>query len=86
MVDHFRWYSDDEIIADSIPELKNLTSAEKLQLASELWYEVEGERVVEIPEQIREVLDARMEEYRKDPSTARPWSEVRRGVFDECES
>ena len=66
------------MILDRFPEIKRLSLQERMTLYCELQDLVieENDLITPDPELIAE-LDRRMEEYRKDPSTAKPWSEVR---------
>ena len=70
------------MILESIPELKRLTSSEKLLLVSELWNDL-AEHPAEVPvsrEQIAE-LDRRMAEYRRDPSNVTTWEAIQKRVL-----
>lgn len=64
------------MILERFPELMKLTPDEKQQLCSELGGTFFVDEPVTDPE-IRAVLERRMEEYRRDPGSARAWSEVR---------
>jgi putative addiction module component (TIGR02574 family) len=69
------------VITERIPALAQLSVQEKLLLASELWDEViaQGEDIP-VSQHILDELDRRMEEYRRDPSTASPWEEVKQRI------
>ena len=66
------------MILERIPEIMKLTKAEQAELFGELsdllahddaWNELSPEIIAE--------LDRRMEEYRRDPSSARTWEQVK---------
>ena len=65
------------MILERFPELLKLSDAERLQLCTELSGTLFVDEPVADPAVVAE-LDRRMEEYRRDPSTARPWSEIRK--------
>jgi putative addiction module component (TIGR02574 family) len=65
------------MIIERFPELMKLSEEEKWQLSCELTGHVFIDEPVTDPEIIAE-LDRRWQEYLRDPSTARPWSEVRK--------
>jgi putative addiction module component (TIGR02574 family) len=65
------------MILERFPELLKLSEVERLQLCTELSGTLFSDEEVTDPVLIAE-LDRRMEEYRRDPSTGRPWSEVRK--------
>ena len=70
------------MIAEKIPELKNLSPDEKLILVGELWDELVAHpaNVPVTPEQIAE-LDRRMEEYRRDPSRVTTWEAIKKRIL-----
>jgi len=69
------------VIAEKIPALAQLSLQEKLLLASELWDEVIAQKEdIPVSQEILDELDRRMEEYRRDPSTASPWEEVKQRI------
>jgi putative addiction module component (TIGR02574 family) len=70
------------MIAEKIPELKNLSPDEKLILVGELWDELAAPpaSVPVTPEQIAE-LDRRMEEYRRDPSQVTTWEAIKKRIL-----
>jgi putative addiction module component (TIGR02574 family) len=70
------------MILESIPELKRLTSSEKLLLVSELWNDL-AEHPTEVPvsrEQMAE-LDRRMAEYRRDPNNVTTWEAIQKRIL-----
>jgi putative addiction module component (TIGR02574 family) len=65
------------MILERFPELLKLSEPERLQLLTELRGTILSDEPVVDPAIVAE-LERRMEEYRRDPSTARPWTEVRK--------
>lgn len=66
------------MILDAFPQLHQLTKAEKLLLANELWEEISDD-ASEIPltsEQISE-LDRRMAHHREHPEEVTSWEEIK---------
>jgi putative addiction module component (TIGR02574 family) len=69
------------VIAEKIPALAQLSIQEKLLLASELWDEVTAQAdEIPVAQHILDELDRRLEEYRRDPSTASSWPEVKQRI------
>ena len=64
------------MILARFPELLKLSGEERVQLCSELGDTLFIDEPVTNPLIIAE-LERRMEEYRRDPSTGKPWPEVR---------
>ena len=64
------------MILERFPELLKLSDEERVQLYSELGDTFFIDEAVTDPVIIAE-LDRRMKEYRRDPSKAKPWAEVR---------
>lgn len=65
------------MIIERFPELLKLSEEERRQLSAELAGFSFIDEPVTDPEIIA-ALDRRWQEYLRDPSTARPWSEVRK--------
>lgn len=65
-----------------LDQILKLPASERLQLIEAIW-----DSLVEAPDQIpvtdamREELDRRLAAYHEDPSSARPWDEVRAELF-----
>ena len=63
-------------------EILNLPPAERLQLLEAIW-----DSLIEVPDaipvsaELKDELERRLENHRRDPSAARPWNEVRDEVF-----
>ena len=66
------------MILEQRPQLKQLSSSQKLLLVSELWDDLAAhpEQVPVTPEQMAE-LDRRMEAYRKDPTQVITWEAIK---------
>lgn len=66
-----------------LSRLLMLPPAERLQLVEALWDSLlEVPEVVPIDDDLREELDRRLAEYQADPSTAKPWAEIKAELFD----
>lgn len=65
-----------------LAQLLELPVTERLQLVEAIW-----DSLVEVPEalplsvELREELDRRLEAYYADPTTARPWDEIKGELF-----
>jgi len=69
----------DCMIAEKIPAVKDLTPAERLQLAAELWGSVaESQDQIPVADEVKRLLDARFAHYQKHPETATTWDELKR--------
>ncbi len=67
------------MIAEKIPAVQDLTPAERLQLAAELWGSVaDSQDQIPIADDVRKLLDARFEQYRLHPESATTWDELKR--------
>lgn len=65
-----------------LSELLELPAKERLQLVEAIWDSlVEVPEAVPISEDVRLELDRRLEAYYNDPSSARPWREVKAEIF-----
>ena len=64
-------------------QLLELPPSERLQLVEAIWDSlVEVPDAVPIDDDLREELDRRLAAYYADPSTARPWAEIRGELLD----
>ena len=67
----------------ALPELKSLTVSERIQMVEDIWDSI----AMEVPESLHltEAQEAevsrRVEAHMADPSSAVPWTEVRRKLF-----
>ncbi|MEZ5329297.1 MAG: addiction module protein [Verrucomicrobiales bacterium] len=68
------------MILESLPEVQKLSPEEKRQLADELLDEIEDGNHGELKPDVVALLNERLEDYGKDPSSARPWSDVRKAI------
>jgi putative addiction module component (TIGR02574 family) len=65
-----------------LSELLTLPPAERLQLVEALWDSlVEVPDVLPIGDDLREELDRRLAAYYANPSSARPWAEIKAELF-----
>ena len=65
-----------------LSELLTLPAAERLQLVEAIWDSlVEAPEVVPIDDDLREELDRRLAAYYANPSSARPWAEIKAELF-----
>jgi putative addiction module component (TIGR02574 family) len=70
------------MILESIPEVRRLTPAEKLQLVSELWDDLASQPAnVPVSAEIIAELDRRMAEYHRDPSRVTSWEAIQRKLL-----
>ena len=62
----------------SIEEILNLSIKKRLELIEEIWDSIASNpEAVPLTSAQRRELDRRKREHRRDPSAAKPWSEVR---------
>jgi putative addiction module component (TIGR02574 family) len=66
------------MIKERIPELKNLSKQQKLELLKELWDDVENDIDFELSDDHKKELDRRMKHYRENPDDTIPWEEVKK--------
>lgn len=65
-------------MAISWEEILRLSVAERIQLVEDIWDTIAASQAdVPLTESQRRELDRRLEEYSKDPTAGRIWSEVR---------
>jgi putative addiction module component (TIGR02574 family) len=68
---------------NDLSQLLTLPASERLQLVEAIWDSlVEVPEAVPIEDDLREELDRRLAAYYADPSTARPWVDIRAELFD----
>jgi putative addiction module component (TIGR02574 family) len=58
-------------------ELMKLTPAERIDLVQDLWDSIAQQDMPPLSDEEREELDRRIEEHRRDPSTAITWEELK---------
>ncbi|MEM8955595.1 MAG: addiction module protein [Verrucomicrobiota bacterium] len=74
------------MIVEQYPELQELSPERKLALAAEL-FEDATECIAEQPDpEIIKLLDERLKQYEKDPSSGSPWEEVKARILARRES
>ena len=65
-----------------LSQLLELPPAERLQLVEALWDSlVEVPEALPISDEVRDELDRRLAAYYADPSSARPWDEIKEELF-----
>ena len=70
------------MIAERIPELKNLTIEEKLALVGELWDEVAASADSLPPRHDHvQILEERLAEYKRNPQDVSTWNDVRQRIL-----
>ncbi len=70
-------------VVKDFSQLLELPPSERLQLVEAIWDSlVEVPDAVPIDDDLREELDRRLAAYYADPSTARPWSDIRGELLD----
>jgi putative addiction module component (TIGR02574 family) len=65
------------MISKEFPDLMKLSPSERIQLAQDLWDSIQEDEVPPLSEEQIQELERRLAEHERDPSTARPWEEVR---------
>jgi len=65
-----------------LSQLLELPASERLQLVEAIWDSLlEVPEAIPISDAVREELDRRLAAYYADPSSARPWEEIREELF-----
>jgi putative addiction module component (TIGR02574 family) len=65
-----------------LAELLELPADQRLQLVEAIWDSlVEVPEAIPISNEVREELDRRLAAYYDDPSSARPWREIKEELF-----
>ncbi len=60
-----------------LKELMELSAAERIQLAEDLWDSVSPEEFPPLTDEQKAEIDRRIDAHEKDPGRASPWEEVR---------
>jgi putative addiction module component (TIGR02574 family) len=69
-------------VVKDFSQLLELPASERLQLVEAIWDSlVEVPEAVPVSDELREELDRRLAAYYADPSSARPWDEIREELF-----
>jgi putative addiction module component (TIGR02574 family) len=58
-------------------ELMKLTPAERIDLVQDLWDSIAQDELPPLSDEEKEELDRRLDEHRRDPSTAITWEEFK---------
>ena len=70
------------MVAEKIPQLKSLSSEEKLILVGELWDQLAADPTAIPPrEDHLKLLEARLEHFRQHPDDVMAWEEVKKRIF-----
>jgi putative addiction module component (TIGR02574 family) len=65
-----------------LSRLLELPATERLELVEAIWDSlVEVPEAVPVSQDVREELDRRLAAYYADPSSARPWDEIKEELF-----
>jgi len=65
-----------------LSELLELPADQRLQLVEAIWDSlIEVPEAIPISDDVREELDRRLAAYYEDPSSARPWRELKEELF-----
>jgi putative addiction module component (TIGR02574 family) len=62
-------------------ELLQLSPAERLEIAQELWDSLESNDLPPLTEEQKHEIERRLEEHERYPASARPWEEVREWLW-----
>lgn len=69
------------MIADSIPELKNLSTEETLALISELWVSLDdSNKEAGVSDEILDEAEDRLVHFCNNPESAKSWDEVENAI------
>ena len=70
--------------ANLTKQVLSLPLSQRLELVDELWDSIYAEADdIPITEELRAEIDRRLARYKADPTTAKPWDEVRKRLWDE---
>jgi len=69
------------MIVEAFPEIQALPAEKQLALAAELLELATDSSTVAPDHEIVALLNQRLEEHRKNPENASPWSEVRKRIL-----
>jgi putative addiction module component (TIGR02574 family) len=64
-----------------LKELMELTPAERIQLAEDLWDSIAADEMPPLNDDQMEEMDRRFAEHERDPSSAVPWEDVRKWLW-----
>ena len=72
-----QFWKENEPMSVAIEEILTLGVRERLELIEEIWNSIAAHpEAIPLTAAQRKELDRRKREYRRDPSRAKPWSEV----------
>ena len=74
------------MLTDRFPDLQKLDAQEKLLLAGELWFDAthsgSGSPAPDLPAELVEKIEKRLDTYLADPSDGIEWDELKRRMLD----
>lgn len=65
-------------ILEKIPAIQKLSDGEKRSLIGELWEQMDGAAAEAASPEIVELLERRLEHYRRNPESASTWEAVKK--------
>jgi putative addiction module component (TIGR02574 family) len=69
------------MILERVPQVREMSLAEKVQLYDELWLDLEAHfHRMPVGEKTIADMDREMEEFRRDPSKGSTWEQVRERI------
>jgi putative addiction module component (TIGR02574 family) len=69
-------------IAVTYADILKLPPSDRLELLEAIWDSLaDSPESIPVSDELREELDLRLETYRKDPGSARPWDEMKNHLF-----
>ena len=68
------------MIIDSLPEVRELSTEQKWQLAEELWGELIPDQNEDCDNAIERLIMGRMEHYQNHPETASSWESLKQRI------
>ncbi len=69
-------------IVKELSSILEMPSSERLQLVEAIWDSLaEFPEAIPVSDEVREELDRRLAAYYAEPSSARPWDEIREELF-----
>lgn len=69
------------MMLERVPQVMEMSLAEKVQLYDELWQELEDHfHRMPVDPRLISAMDHEMEEYRRDPSQGSTWEQVRERI------
>lgn len=74
-------------MAADMREIGRLSVRERVRLVQDIWDSIQPTaEALPLTDEQREIIDERLAEHRRDPSTAVPWEEVRERLRSKLDS